>query len=544
MATVEESLPSSASDLSEGKRGDLEFGTIPRLVRVAAERFAEEAAVADGAVTLSFAALASEVDRAARALIAIGVAAGDRVGLWAPNTWEWLVAALGVCSAGGVLVPINTRFKGAEAAHVLAKSGARALFTTAGFLGIDYVAALRGADVDLPALEAIITLRGEPSAGSMPWSDFLRGADGVPLDASEARSIAVKPGDLSDLIFTSGTTGRPKGVRCTHAQTLRAFRDWADTVGLRRGDRYLVVNPFFHTFGYKAGALASLMMGATIHPQAVFDVDAALERVARDRITVLPGPPALYQTILSRPDRSRFDLSSLRLAVTGAAVIPVELIERMRRDLAIETIITGYGLTESTGVITMCREGDAPETIAKTSGRAIPGVEIRVVDAEGRDVPRGEPGEVLSRGYNVTSGYHDDPEETAAAIDKDGWLHTGDVGVMDERGYLRITDRIKDMFIVGGFNAYPAEIERVILGHEAVEQAAVVGAPDERLGEVGVAFIVLRRGASLDAAALIAFCRERMANYKVPRRVEIVEQLPANATGKTLKYVLRERARV
>ena len=527
----------------EGQRGDLELGTIPRLVRVAAERHAELAAVVDDGVTLTFTELAAEVKRAARALMAVGIAPGDRVALWAPNGWEWVVAALAVHAAGAALVPINTRWKGVEAAEVLAKSDARALFTTICFLGVDHVALLQGSGVALPALGPIVVLRGAAPPGTLAWDAFLALSSAVSDDAAEARALAVAPGDLSDLLFTSGTTGRPKGVPCTHAQTLRAFRDWSDTVGLRRGDRYLVVLPFFHSFGYKAGILASLMVGATIFPQAVFDVGAVLERVTRDRITVLPGPPALYQSILSRPDLASHDLSSLRLAVTGAAVIPVELIHRLRRELAFQTIITGYGLTETSGIVTMCRFDDDPETIASTSGRAIPGVEVRVTGDDGSEVPRGEPGEVLVRGYNVMSGYLDDAEETAAAIDAAGWLRTGDIGVMDARGYLRITDRKKDMFIVGGFNAYPAEIERVLLGHPAVAQAAVVGAPDPRLGEVGVAFVVLRAGAALGPEELIAWSRPRMANYKVPRRVEIVAELPANATGKVLKYLLRARAR-
>jgi HIP---CoA ligase len=531
------------SGLGEGRRGELDLGTLPRMVLRAADRFGALAAVSDEGVTLSFAELAAAVRRAARALMALGVARGDRVALWAPNTWEWVVAALAVHASGGVLVPINTRFKGAEAAEVLAKSGARALFTTVGFLGTDYVALLRQSDVPLPALGTIVALRGPAPTGTLDWDGFLQGAARVSDADAEARALAVEPGDLSDILFTSGTTGRPKGVRCTHAQTLRAFHDWAETVGLRRGDRYLIVLPFFHSFGYKAGILTSLMMGATIFPLAVFDAGAVLERVARDHITVLPGPPALYQTLLARADLASHDISSLRLAVTGAAVIPVELIHRMRRELAFETVITGYGLTETGGIVTMCHFDDDPETIATTSGRAIPGVEVRVAGGDGREVPRGEPGEVLVRGYNVMSGYHDDPDETAAVLDAEGWLRTGDVGVMDARGYLRITDRMKDMFIVGGFNAYPAEIERVLLGHPAVAQAAVVGIPDERLGEVGVAFVVLRAGAALEEGEIIAWSRERMANYKVPRRVEIARELPLNATGKVLKYVLRERAR-
>jgi acyl-CoA synthetase (AMP-forming)/AMP-acid ligase II len=532
-----------AASEGEGRRGDREFGTIPGLVRIARERHGSRVAIEDGAASLTYEALAGEVERAARALLALGVRHGDRVAIWAPNGWEWIVAALATHSVGGAVVPINTRFKANEAGYVLNKSGARVLFTVRSFLDNDYVAMLAASDVKCPDLAHVILLRGDAAGRATPWSEFLAAGERIAAADVAVRAAAVAPSDLSDIIFTSGTTGHPKGVMCTHAQSLRAFRDWADTVGLREGDRYLVVLPFFHTFGYKAGWLASFMMGVTVLPQAVFDVPEVLGRVAKDRVTVLPGPPALYQSFLARPDLATFDLSSLRLAVTGAAAIPVELIHRMRRELHIETVITGYGLTEGTGVATMCRVGDDPETIATTSGRAIPDIEVRVVDDATNEVARGEPGEVVIRGYTVMQGYLDDPAETAATIDGGGWLRTGDIGIMDARGYLRITDRKKDMFIVGGFNAYPAEIESVLLQHPAVAMAAVVGAPDERMGEVGIAFLLLKAGAEVAEDELIAWSRERMANYKVPRRAFVVDALPMNATGKVLKYRLREQLR-
>jgi acyl-CoA synthetase (AMP-forming)/AMP-acid ligase II len=320
------------------------------------------------------------------------------------------------------------------------------------------------------------------------------------------------------------------------------FETWAEIVGLRAGDRYLVVNPFFHTFGYKAGIIACLLRGATIVPQPVFDVPAVLDLIERERISVLPGPPTLFQSILDAPERAARDLSSLRLVVTGAAVIPVVLVERMRDELAVETVLTAYGLTEATGTVTMCRQGDDPETIATTSGRAIPDTEVRIVDAGGVEVARGEPGEVVVRGYNVMQGYYEDPEATAAAIDPDGWLHTGDVGVMDAAGNVRITDRIKDMYVVGGFNAYPAEVEQVIARYDGVAECAVLGVPDERLGEVGMAFVVPRAGATVDPEALVAWCRERLANFKAPRSVVLVDALPRNASGKVMKFELRATA--
>ena len=513
--------------------------TIPAMVRDAVERFASCQAVVDGDLRWSYAQLGAQVDRATAACLAAGLQHGDRAAIWAPNIAEWVVAALGVLGAGGVLVPLNTRFKGQEAADILLRSRARLLFTVTDFLQTDYVALLREAGIPLPALDRVVVLRGSAPQGAQSWEDFLSSGDAT-ADQVAARRDAITADDLSDLIFTSGTTGRPKGVMATHGQTLRVFDTWARLVGLAQDDRYLIVNPFFHTFGYKAGFVAALSRGAKIVPHAVFDAGSVLERIAQERITVLPGPPTLYQSLLNHPNLTDTDISSLRLAVTGAAVVPVDLIRRMGEDLGFDTVLTAYGLTEATGVVTMCRDGDDITTIANTCGCAIPDTQVRVVDDTGAPVATGQPGEVVVRGYNVMRGYDQDEAQTRETI-RDGWLHTGDIGVLDERGYLKITDRKKDMFIVGGFNAYPAEIENVLSRHDDIAQAAVVGVPDERMGEVGVAFVVPRRGARPSPAEIIGWSRERMANYKVPRRVVLVDALPLNASGKVLKSQLRER---
>ncbi|MCC5952770.1 MAG: fatty acid--CoA ligase family protein [Acidimicrobiia bacterium] len=515
--------------------------TVAELVVRAADRFGATEALVDGELRLTFAELAAEVDRAARGLIGSGIQPGDRVAIWAPNCAEWAIAALGIHTAGAVLIPLNTRFKGPEATDILRRSGARLLLCVTDFLDTDYVALL-GDRTALPDLAEICALRGGTGGANLSWEALLARAQDVDPDAAHRRAAALAGTDICDILFTSGTTGAPKGAMLRHGASVRAFDDWASVVGLTHGDRYLIVNPFFHAFGLKAGILACLAKGATIIPHPVFDVPSVMARVAAERVTMLPGPPAIYQTILDHPDLGEYDLSSLRLAVTGAATVPVELIRRMRSELTFRTIVTGYGLTEATGIATMCRHDDDLETIATTAGRAIPDVEVRVVDDEGGEVARGEPGEVVLRGYNVMAGYLDDPEATAATIDADGWLHTGDIGVMDEAGNVRITDRRKDMYIVGGFNAYPAEIEQMMAEHPAVGQVAVVGIPDERLGEVGMAWVVLRPGAEVDEATLVAWCRGRMANYKVPRRVRFVDALPLNASGKVLKFELRARA--
>jgi acyl-CoA synthetase (AMP-forming)/AMP-acid ligase II len=530
-------------------RGDLEWGSIPGLVRSAATRFADREAVVEGRTRISYAELGARVERAAAACMANGVRPGDRVAIWAPNTLDWIVSALGAVSAGAVLVPLNTRFKGSEAAYVLARSRARLLFVTGTFLGTSYVASLRRAAGEgpggpgplpgIPHLEQVVVLADDAPADFLTWKDFLAEGDGVGAAEVRRRGDGVSPSSPSDIIFTSGTTGRPKGALITHAQTLRGYAIWSDLAGLREGDRYLIVNPFFHTFGYKAGIVACLMRGATMIPQPVFNVDTVLANVASERISVLPGPPTLHQSLLDHPSRDTYDLSALRLVVTGAAVVPLRLVERLRSELGVGTVLTAYGLSEASGIVTMCRRGDAPPVIASTSGRAIPDTEVRVADASGAPVDPGSPGEVLVRGFNVMRGYFEDPEATAAVLDPDGWLHTGDVGVLDPAGNLRITDRIKDMFIVGGFNAYPAEIEQLLGLHPDVADVAVIGVPDDRLGEVGKAYVVRRPDSPLTADDLIAWSRREMANYKVPRTVEFVRELPRNASGKVMKGQLR-----
>lgn len=521
--------------------GDLEFGSIPRLVRMAAQRFGDCEAVVEGRNRISYAQLGARVERAAAACIASGVEVGDRVAIWAPNTLDWIVAGLGAVSAGAVLVPVNTRFKGGEAVRVLARTRARLLFVTGTFLGTSYVAALRQEGLTgLPQLRDVVVLADAAPADFRAWKEFLAGGDAIAGGDVRARADVVESSAPSDILFTSGTTGEPKGAVTTHAQTLRVFGVWGELAGLAAGDRYLMVNPFFHTFGYKAGVLACLMRGATMVPQSVFDADAVLAHIAAERISVLPGPPTLFQSLLDHPARAAHDVSSLRVVVTGAASVPRSLIGRLRGELGVPEVLTAYGMSEATGVITMCRRGDPEEVIATTSGRPLPDTEVKVVGDDGRELPVGEPGEILVRGYQVMSGYFEDPVATAEVRDDEGWLHTGDVGVLDRRGNLRVTDRIKDMFVVGGFNAYPAEIERLLARHPGVADVAVVGVPDVRLGEVGRAFVVRSAvGAGLTGEGLIAWARREMANYKVPREVAFVGELPRNAAGKVVKGRLR-----
>ncbi|WER50188.1 FadD3 family acyl-CoA ligase [Cupriavidus sp. WKF15] len=514
---------------------DAAISTIPGAIAHTARLYRDATAIEEDGHPMRYGELHEAARVAGRALMALGLERGERVAVWAPNLHEWIVAALGIHMAGGVLVPLNTRFKGSEAADILARSGARLLFTIGEFLGIDYPGMLRGHA--LPALRHQVILRGERE-GCLSWGDFLaRGAD-TPVEMLDKRVAALTADSPSDLLFTSGTTGKPKGVISTHGQNLRAFSEWSAIVGLRAGDRYLIINPFFHAFGYKAGWLAAVIRGATILPLAQFDAAAVLACVERHRVSFLPGSPTLYLSLLAHPRLDAYDLSSLRVAVTGAASIAPELIRRMRKVLGFDVVLTAYGLTECCGLATVCRLGDALNTIANTSGRPLGGVEIRCVDALGKDVAAGEQGEVWIRGYNVMRGYFGDEAATSEAVDDAGWLHTGDIGKLDAAGNLSITGRLKDMFIVGGFNCYPAEIEHLIGTHPAVAQVAVVGVPDARMGEVGRAFVVLREGESLSDEALLEWCRSRLANYKVPRSVAFMAALPLSAAGKVVKHEL------
>lgn len=503
--------------------------TIPHAAEAAARTWPVAPALIEGEVIWTFAELWQHCRAAASALLARGVGAGDRVAIWGPNRREWIVAAVGAMSLGAAVVTLNTRLKGREAGDILRRTQARLLFTVTDFLGIDYRALL--ADEELSALREVVMLDDSFDA-------FVASGKGAGDPAVDAALARIDADTISDILFTSGTTGSPKGVLMTHGRVLPQCGVWIRNTGLSFGERYLIANPFFHSFGMKVGWVACLLSGAVAVPMAQFDVAEAIELIEKLRINFFPGPPTVFQMILAEKDKRAIDTSSLRGGTTGAATVPPVLVQRIRDELGMKDIITAYGMTECVN-ITSCRPGDPAEVIAQTCGAAIPGNEVIIADAAGNEVPRGETGEILVRGQGVMLGYLDDPEATAEAIDGQGWLHTGDVGTMDEAGYVRITDRKKDLYISGGFNVYPAEVEKLFSIHPAIAMVAVVGTPDERMGEIGKAYVVLRPGCEASGAELIAWARENMANYKVPRSVVFVEDLPRNASGKVLKTELR-----
>jgi len=514
--------------------------TLPAALREAAAAYDAKPFLVESDRSLSFAEVHQRVRDVAMGYLAYGVKPGFRVVVWAPNSIEWVIAALAVTYAGGTLVPANSRYTGHEVADLADRTEAALVIVADGFLGGSQIDDLQAASalpsvLDVVDIASLTDLLGDVEAHEVTDADL------------DARADAVSPDDVADILFTSGTTGRSKGAMSAHRQTIAVSAAWAEIGGVTAEDRYLVVNPFFHSFGYKIGIVVGLLTGATLYPVATFDLDATMDLIERERITLLPGAPTIFTSLLDAPGRAGRDLSSLRLSITGAAVVPVVLIERMRaaapEGLGIDNVYTAFGMTEAV-VVTMCREGDADELVATTCGRAVPGVEVRIAALGTNDaLPAGEEGELLVRGDIVMLGYLDDPEATAEAIDTDGWLHTGDVGKVDDDGNLKITDRLKDMYISGGFNVYPAEIEQVLARMDGVADVAVIGVPDERMGEVGKAFVVTKADAAdrtLSHEDVIAFARERLANYKAPRQVEFVRFLPRNPSGKVLKTELRE----
>jgi HIP---CoA ligase len=520
--------------------------TMAGLIAAAAETFGDALAVADEDGTrLSFRQLEAAARRAARAFMAARIVQGDRLAIWAPNSAAWIIATIAMQMIGGILVPLNTRFKAIEAAYILRKTRPRLLLTVGDFLGTDYAAMLVhevGGEAGghplsgLPSISGVVMLDNAPRSKSVTWHDFLTS---MVSDAElDERIASVTAADTGDILFTSGTTGAPKGAMHTQAQCLWMVERWNRANDLRPDDRQLVVNPFFHSFGYRSGFVSGLMSGMATWPISVFDPVAAMELVARERISVLMGSPTLFFSMLDHPRRPDFDLRSLRVAHTGSSNVPVDLIRRLRKEMGFSLVLTSFGLTESTALVSANMAGADFETIARTVGLPLAGVEVRIAAPDGADS-----GEILVRGPNVMQGYFEDPRATAEAIDAHGWLHTGDVGQIDAHGNLRILDRIKDVVIVGGFNAYPAEIESALIAHPAIAEVAVVAVPNARQGEVCGAAIVLRPGQELTLEDLTQWCRERLANYKVPRHLLVLASLPRTALGKPQKFLLREQIR-
>ncbi|MBB4614242.1 AMP-binding protein [Novosphingobium taihuense] len=515
--------------------------SIYRRFQQSARIHADRIAIRTSSGDLSYSGLESASRDLGRALLALGIERGDRIAIWGVNSAQWTVAALGIQAAGGTLVPIGTRLRGREAEGILNDAGARIVFCDEQFGSFNFVEALL--ERNIPTLETIVILDGgSASEGKVISLDALRSkAAAVSEEALDQRIAQAAGDDIVDIIFTSGTTGKPKGVPMTSAQSLFACDVQRDEIAfLTPDDIFAVTYPFAHNAGYRAGWQVSVLNGVRVIPVSTFEPTDLLHMIEAEKLTFMPLAPPIAQAIIDHPDRSKIDLSSVRLVATGGTTIPVRQVEELRDVFGAGTVVqTGYGLTETAGSVTTTLPGDAPEIVARTVGRALKSLDVKIVGPDHQELPVGEVGEIAVRGPQVLKGYYKNPEATAAAFTADGFFLTGDAGWVDEHGNYSITDRIKDMYLVGGFNCYPAEIEGMIQGLPGVARVAVIGVDDQRLGQVGRAFIVKSPNADLTEESVIAWCRKEMANYKVPRSVRFIDALPLNATGKVAKVELR-----
>jgi acyl-CoA synthetase (AMP-forming)/AMP-acid ligase II len=513
--------------------------TIPGVLRATAQRLGDKTALVSLTdAPMSFATLDAMADQFAKALMGDGMKAGDRVGIWAPNQWEWVAAAVGAQRAGGVMVPLIVRFRAGEVTDIINRANVRYLVSAGDYIGLHYPSMLR--DEVLPSLERVIVLRADESKLSgreESWDRFIARGETISNAALHEREAGVTPDSISDIMFTSGTTGRPKGAVFKHVGAVRAARVMETFMSMTDKDCFCPMGTFAHVGGYKQGWLAGLLTGATVCWGDAGDLESTLYLASKLRVSVMPAPPIIWQGVLDT-DRSKWDLSALRFISTGGTMVPTEMVRRLIDEMGVEQVATGYGMTETCGIDNHTRRTDTPEQIANTVGNPAADTEVRVVNGDGKDVGPNEEGEIIVRNGRQLLEYLDDPKATAAAL-KDGWYYTGDVGRKDADGYLTITDRLKDMYITNGFNVYPAEIERLMSSLPGLEQCAVIGVPDERAGESGRVFIVRSPGSTLTAEDVVNWCKANFANYKVPRQVRFVDTLPRNLMGKVLKHELR-----
>jgi fatty-acyl-CoA synthase len=514
--------------------------TIGANLERAAERWGarEALVVRHQGARYTYAELNAAVDRLARGLLAAGIAVGDRVGIWAPNCTEWVLTQFATAKAGAILVNVNPAYRASELEYVLRQSGCRMLISAPAFKTSDYAAMIETVRPRLGSLERVVLL------DSPGWDELLASGDAVSEADLRERMACLDFDDPINVQYTSGTTGFPKGATLSHHNILNNAFFVAEGCAYTEADRVCVPVPFYHCFGMVMGNLGAVTHGAAIVvPAPSFEPEAVLETVQEERCTSLYGVPTMFIAELEHPSFSRYDLSSLRTGIMAGSPCPIEVMKRVIAELHMEQVTICYGMTETSPVSTQTSAGDSLEKRVHTVGRVHPHLEIKIVDPQtGRAVPRGEPGELLTRGYSVMLGYWEDLERTAEAIDRARWMHTGDLATMDEDGYLNIVGRSKEMVIRGGENVYPREIEEFLHTHPDIADVAVVGVPDARYGEELMAWITLRAGAELEEEAVREFCRGQIAHYKVPRYVRLTGELPMTVTGKVQKFKLRETA--
>ncbi len=479
------------------------------------------------------------VDQVARGLIAYGVAQGDRVGMWAPNCAEWTIVQYATAKIGAILVNVNPAYRTHEFSYAVNQSGMRLLLAATSFKTSDYRAMVEETAPDCPRLERTVYV------DTTDWAELIAAGEQQAADVVAQRSRGLRPEDPINIQYTSGTTGYPKGATLSHRNILNNGYFVTETIAFTEADRLCIPVPFYHCFGMVMGNLGCTTHGATmVIPAAGFDPALTLQAIQDERCTGVYGVPTMFIAMQNHPDFASYDLSSLRTGIMAGSICPIEVMKRCVNEMHMAEVSIAYGMTETSPVSCQTRVDDDLERRTETIGRAAPHVEIKIVDpASGETVPRGETGEFCTRGYSVMLGYWNDEEKTAEAIDADGWMHTGDLAVMREDGYCNIVGRIKDMVIRGGENIYPREIEEFLYTHPDVEDAQVIGVPDERYGEELCAWIRLKADADpLDAEAVREFATGRLAHYKIPRYVLLVEEFPMTVTGKIRKVQMREES--
>ena len=513
--------------------------TIGMALRQAAERWPDGLALVSRhqAIRWTWAELDAEVDRVAAGLLALGVDKGDRVGIWAPNCAEWTLTQFATARIGAILVTINPAYRTSEVEYALNKVGCSVLVTAARFKTSDYVAMLREIGSErLPQLLKVVTLGAERHDGFLAWADLAAEPDA----AMRGIEVGLSPDDAINIQFTSGTTGFPKGATLTHRNILNNGYFSARTMGLGPADRLCIPVPLYHCFGMVLGNLAALTSGcAMVYPADAFDPVRVLEVVQAEGCTGLHGVPTMFITILNRPDLDDYDVSTLRTGIMAGSPCPITTMRQVIDRLNMTGVTIGYGMTETSPLTTQTATDDPLEERVGTVGRVHPHAEAKIVGFDGETLPVGQQGEYCSRGYAVMLGYWDDPAKTAEAIDADGWMHSGDLATMDAAGYVRITGRIKDMIIRGGENIYPREIEEFLLSHPHIADAQVFGVSDETYGEEVCAWVIAKPGATLSVEDVLQHCRGRIAHYKVPRHVRLVESFVMTVTGKAQKFEMR-----